>query len=64
LLTSDTADHPVEAARDRPIVHVLALPAARLAGLQARLEISTGDASKLMVALFELVPKVAVRIAL
>jgi hypothetical protein len=64
LLTSDTADPPVEAAPDRLIVHVLALPAARLAGLHAKLEISTGDASRLMVALFELAPKVAVRIAL
>jgi len=63
LLASVTLDPPAGAAWFSVTVHVLAALCPRLVGLQATLETSTG-ASRLIVALCELLPRVAVRVAL
>ena len=61
LLASVTLDPPVAAVS--VTVQVLTAPWPRLVGLQAMLDINT-DASRLMVAVCELEPRVAVTIAL
>ena len=63
LLASVTLDPPVGAVWVSVTVHVLIALCPRLVGLQATLETSTG-ASRLMVAVFELLPRVAVTVAL
>jgi hypothetical protein len=63
LLASVTLDPPVGAVWVRVTVHVLTALCPRLVGLQARVETST-CASRLIVAVWELVPRVAVRVAL
>ena len=63
LLASVTLAPPVGAAWLKVTVQVLAALGARLAGLQATPDTSTG-ASRLMVAVFELLPRVAVTVAL
>ena len=63
LLASVTVDPPVGAVRVRVTVQVLTALCPRLVGLQAILETSTG-ASRLIVAVFELVPTAAVTVAL
>jgi hypothetical protein len=62
LLARVTAEPPVGAVCDSVIVQVLAALWPRLAGLQVSDEISTG-ATRLMVAVWEPVPKRAVIIA-
>jgi hypothetical protein len=63
LLASVTLEPPVGAVWVRVTVHVLTALCPRLVGLQATLETSTG-ASRLMVAVWELLPRVAVTVAL
>ena len=63
LLASVTLDPPVGAVWASVSVHVLAALCPRLVGLQAKVETSTG-ANRLMVAVWELVPRVAVTVAL
>ena len=63
LLVSVTLDPPVGAVWVRVTVQVLTALCPRLVGLQARVETSTG-ASRLIVAVFELLPRVAVTVAL
>ena len=63
LLAKVTLDPPVGAGWASVTVHVLAALWPRLVGLHATPEISAG-ASRLMVAVFELLPRVAVTVAL
>jgi len=63
LLASVTFDPPAGAVCVSVTVQVLAALCPRLVGLQATPDTSTG-ASRLIVAVFELVPKVAVTVAL
>ena len=63
LLASVTLDPPVGAGWASVTVHVLAALCPRLVGLQATPETKTG-ASRLMVAVCELLPRVAVTLAL
>jgi hypothetical protein len=63
LLASVTLEPPVGAVWVRVTVHVLMALCPRLVGLQATLETSTG-ASRLIVAVWELLPRVAVTVAL
>jgi len=63
LLLSVTVDPPAGAVSVRVTVQVLEELWARLAGLHARLETSTG-ASRLIAAVCELLPSVAVTVAL
>jgi hypothetical protein len=63
LLASATLDPPVGAVWVSVTVHVLTALCPRLVGLQATPETSTG-ASRLMVAVCELLPRVAVTVAL
>ena len=63
LLASVTFDPPVGAVWVRVTVQVLTALCPRLVGLQATLETSTG-ASRLIVAVCELLPRVAVTVAL
>ena len=62
LLASVTLDPPVGAAWVSVTMHVLAALCPRLAGLQARVDTSTG-ARRLIVAVCELLPRVAVTVA-
>ena len=62
LLASVTPDPPVGALWVRVTVHVLTALCPRLVGLQATPETSTG-ASRLIVAVCELLPRVAVTVA-
>ena len=62
LLASVTLDPPVEAAPVSVTVHLPTAPGPRLAGLQVSVETSPGT-RRLMVAVVELVPIVAVTIA-
>ena len=62
LLPSVTADPPAGAVWVSVTVHVLTAFCPRLVGLQARVETSTG-ANRLMVAVCELPPRVAVTVA-
>ena len=63
LLASVTLDPPAGAVWVSVTVHVLTALCPRLVGLQARVETSTG-ASKPIVAVCELLPSVAVTVAL
>jgi len=63
LLASVTLDPPAGAVWAKVTVQVLTAFCPRLVGLQASADTGTG-ASRLMVAVFELLPKVAVTIAL
>ena len=63
LLASVALDPPVGAAWDSVTVQVLTALCPRLVGLQATPETSTG-ASRLMAAVWELLPRVAVTVAL
>ena len=63
LLASVTVAPPVGAFSVTVTVHVLTPLCPRLVGLQASVETSTG-ANRLTVAVFELLPKVAVTVAL
>ena len=63
LEPSATLEPPVGAVWVRVTVQVLTALWPRLVGLQATLEIRTG-ATRLMVAVFELAPRVAVTVAL
>ena len=63
LLASVTVEPPAGAAWVRVTVQVLTALWLRLTGLHARVETSTG-ASRLMVAICELLPRVAVTVAL
>ena len=63
LLPSVTLDPAAGAARVRVTVQKLVALCPRLVGLHTTLETSTG-ASRLMVAVFELLPSVAVTVAL
>ena len=63
LLARATLEPPVGAVWERVTVQVLTALCPRLVGLHATLETSTG-ASRLMVAVFELLPSVAVTVAL
>ena len=63
LLPSVTLDPPVGAVWPSVTVHVLTALSPRLVGLHTRVDTSTG-ASRLIVAVFELVPRVAVTVAL
>ena len=63
LLPSVTFDPPAGAVWVSVIVHVLTALCPRLVGLQARVETRTG-ASRLIVAVCELLPRVAVTVAL
>ena len=62
LLASVTLDPPVGAVWVRVTVQVLTAFCPRLVGLQARVDTSTG-ARRLIVAVFELLPRVAVTVA-
>jgi hypothetical protein len=62
LLARVTAEPPAGAVWFRVTVQVLTAPCPRLAGLQARAEMSTG-AERLIVADWEVLPKVAVTVA-
>ena len=62
LLASVTFDPPAGAVWVRVTVHVLTALCPRLVGLQARVETRTG-ASRLIVAVCELLPRVAVTVA-
>ena len=62
LLASVTFDPPTGAVWVRVTVHVLTALCPRLVGLQARVETRTG-ASRLIVAVCELLPRVAVTVA-
>ena len=63
LLESVTVDPPEGAACVNVTVHVLTALCPRLIGLHAKVDTSTG-ANRLMVAVCELVPSVAVTVAL
>jgi hypothetical protein len=63
LLASVTLDPPAGAAWVSVAVHMLTALCPRLVGLQARVETST-EASRLMVVVCELLPRVAVTVAL
>ena len=63
LLASVTAEPPVGAVWESVIVQALTALWLRLTGLQATPETRTG-ASRLIVAVFELLPRVAVTVAL
>jgi hypothetical protein len=63
LLESETVVPPVGAAELRVTVQVLAAPEARVVGLQASEERLT-EAVRLMVAVLDTPPRVAVRVAL
>ena len=63
LLARITLDPPVGAVWVRVTVQVLTALCPRLVGLQAKVETRPG-ASRLMVAVWELVPRVAVTVAL
>jgi len=63
LLVRVTLDPPVGVVWVSVTVHMLAALCPRLVGLQATPDTSTG-ASRLIVAVFELVPRVAVTVAL
>jgi hypothetical protein len=63
LLASETLEPPAGAAALNVTVQVLTPPGLRLVGLQVSAETSTG-AVRLIVAVLELLPKVAVTIAL
>jgi hypothetical protein len=63
LLASVTLEPPAGALWVSVTVQVLTALCPRLVGLQARVETSTG-ASRLIVAVWELVPRVAVTVAL
>ena len=63
LLASVTLDPPAGAASFSVTVHVLTALCPRLVGLHATPETSTG-ASRLIVAVWELLPRVAVTVAL
>ena len=63
LPPSVTLDPPAGAVWVSVTVHVLTALCPRLVGLQAKVETSTG-ASRLMVAVCELLPRVAVTVAL
>jgi hypothetical protein len=63
LLANVTAEPPVGAAWVSVTMHALTALCPRLAGLQAMPETSTG-ANRLMVAVCELLPRVAVTVAL
>ena len=63
LLARVIAEPPVGAVWERVTVHVLTALWPRLVGLQARVETRTG-ASRLMVAVCELLPRDAVTVAL
>jgi hypothetical protein len=62
LLASVTVDPPAGAIAESVTLHVVLVFMARLLGLQARLETLTG-ASRLMAAVFEVLPIVAVTVA-
>jgi hypothetical protein len=63
LLPSVTLEPPVGAVCVKVTVHVLTALCPRLVGLHARVDINIG-ATRLIVAVFELVPSVAVTVAL
>ena len=63
LLASITLDPPAGAVWVSVTVHVLTAPCPRLVGVQATPETRT-DANRLMVAVFEPLPRVAVTVAL
>jgi hypothetical protein len=63
LLVSVTVDPPVEAGWLNVILQLLAVPCSRLVGLQTTLDISVGG-TRLIVAAWELLPSVAVTVAL
>jgi len=63
LLARVTLEPPAGAVCVRVTVHVLTVLCPRLVGLQARVDTSTG-ARRLMLAVCELLPRVAVTVAL